>query len=193
MQLIDVNETPIERITPRGIQTSYQEFEFDLLIYATGFDAITGAFDRINFTGADGVALRDKWADGPETFLGMQAAGFPNLLMLTGPQGGSVATNFPRGIETSVDWITDLLSYMREHGYRRVETREAAELEWLQHVQEMYQFQLMSKVKSWFTGYNSNVDGHDTIRYQIYPGGAPRYRERLAEVAANGYEGFRLA
>ena len=193
VRLIDINETPIERITPRGIQTSYQEFEFDLLIYATGFDAITGAFDRVNFTGADGVALRDKWADGPETFLGMQAAGFPNLLMLTGPQGGSVATNFPRGIETSVDWITDLLSYMREHGYRRVETREAAELEWLQHVQEMYQFQLMSKVKSWFTGYNSNVDGHDTIRYQIYPGGAPRYRERLAEVAANGYEGFRLA
>ena len=192
VHLIDINETPIERITPSGVQTSYQEFEFDLIIYATGFDAITGAFDRINFTGAGGVALRDKWSDGPDTFLGMQTSGFPNLLMLTGPQGGSVSTNFPRGIETSVDWITDLVCYMRDHGYRRVESREAAELEWLQHVQEMYQFQLMSKVKSWFTGYNSNVDGHDTIRYQIYPGGAPRYRQRLEEVAANGYEGFQL-
>ena len=192
VRLIDINETPIERITPKGVQTTYQEFEFDLIIYATGFDAITGAFDRINFTGVDGVALRDQWADGPDTFLGMGTTGFPNLLMLSGPQGGSVSTNYPRGIETSVDWITDLLCYMRDHGYRRVESREDAELEWLQHVQEMYQFQLMSKVKSWFTGYNSNVEGHDTIRYQIYPGGAPRYRERLEEVASSGYEGFKL-
>ena len=193
VHLIDINETPIERITPKGVQTTYQEFEFDLIIYATGFDAITGAFDRINFTGVDGVALRDQWADGPDTFLGMGTTGFPNLLMLSGPQGGSVSTNYPRGIETSVDWITDLLCYMRDHGYRRVESREEAELEWLQHVQEMYQFQLMSKVKSWFTGYNSNVEGHDTIRYQIYPGGAPRYRERLEEVASSGYEGFQLS
>ena len=192
VHLIDINETPIERITPNGVQTTYQEFEFDLIIYATGFDAITGAFDRINFTGVDGVALRDQWADGPDTFLGMGTTGFPNLLMLSGPQGGSVSTNYPRGIETSVDWITDLLCYMRDHGYRRVESREDAELEWLQHVQEMYQFQLMSKVKSWFTGYNSNVEGHDTIRYQIYPGGAPRYRERLEEVASSDYEGFQL-
>ena len=192
VRLIDINETPIERITPKGVQTTYQEFEFDLIIYATGFDAITGAFDRINFTGVDGIALRDQWADGPDTFLGMGTTGFPNLLMLSGPQGGSVSTNYPRGIETSVDWITDLLCYMRDHGYRRVESREDAELEWLQHVQEMYQFQLMSKVKSWFTGYNSNVEGHDTIRYQIYPGGAPRYREHLEEVASSGYEGFKL-
>ena len=196
VHLIDINETPIERITPKGIQTSYQEFEFDLIIYATGFDAITGAFDRINFTGTDGLPLRDKWSDSPDTFLGMQTAGFPNLLMLSGPQGGSVSTNYPRGIETSVDWISDLLAYMRDHGYRRVEAQPEAEQEWLRHVAEMYQFQLMSKIKSWFTGYNSNIDGHgkhDRTRYMIYPGGAPRYRERLAEVASNGYEGFSLS
>ena len=193
VQLIDINETPIERITPKGVRTSYQEFEFDMIIYATGFDAITGAFDRINFTGADGLALRDKWSESPDTFLGMQTAGFPNLLMLSGPQGGSVSTNYPRGIETSVDWISDLLVYMRDHGYRRVEARAEAEQEWLQHVQEMYQFQLMSKIKSWFTGYNSNVEGHNTIRAMIYPGGAPRYRERLEEVAGSGYEGFSLS
>ena len=193
VQLIDINETPIERITPKGVRTSYQEFEFDMIIYATGFDAITGAFDRINFTGTEGLALRDKWSESPDTFLGMQTAGFPNLLMLSGPQGGSVSTNYPRGIETSVDWISDLLVYMRDHGYRRVEARAEAEQEWLQHVQEMYQFQLMSKIKSWFTGYNSNVEGHNTIRAMIYPGGAPRYRERLEEVAGSGYEGFSLS
>jgi cation diffusion facilitator CzcD-associated flavoprotein CzcO len=193
VHLIDINDTPIERITPSGIRTSYQDFEFDLIIYATGFDAITGAFDRINFNGVDGLPLREKWTKSPDTLLGMQTSGFPNLLMLSGPQGGSVSTNYPRGIETSVDWITDLLVYMREHGYRRVEARAEAELEWLQHVQEMYQFQLMSKIKSWLTGYNSNVEGHDQTRYVIYPGGAPRYRQRLAEVAEAGYEGFSLS
>ncbi len=196
VRLIDINETPIERITPTGLKTSEQDYEFDLIIYATGFDAITGAFDRINMTGSDGLALREKWAESPDTLLGMQTSGFPNLLMLSGPQGGSVSTNYPRGIETAVDWISDLLCYMRDHGYRRIEANADAESAWRQHVQEMYQFQLMSKVKSWFTGYNSNVDGHgkhDHQRYMIYPGGAPRYRERLEEVAANGYEGFTLS
>ena len=193
VQLIDLNDTPIERITPKGVQTSAQEFEFDLIVYATGFDAITGAFDRINFTGSGGLPLREKWAKSPDTFLGMQTSGFPNLLMLSGPQGGSVSTNYPRGIETAVDWISGLLVYMREHGYRRVEARAEAEQEWLQHVQEMYQFQLMSKIKSWLTGYNSNVDDHDRIRYMIYPGGAPRYRKHLEGVAESGYEGFSLS
>ncbi len=196
VHLIDINETPIERITAKGIRTSYQEFEFDLIIYATGFDAITGAFDRINFTGSAGLPLRDKWAESPDTFLGMQTSGFPNLLMLSGPQGGSVSTNYPRGIETSVNWISELLGYMRDHGYRRVEAQPEAEQEWRGHVAEMYQFQLMNKIRSWLTGYNSNVDGHgkhDQTRYVIYPGGALRYRERLAEVAGNGYEGFSLS
>ena len=193
VELIDINETPIERITQKGVRTSYREFEFDLIVYATGFDAITGAFDRINFTGSNGLPLREKWAKSPDTLLGMQTSGFPNLLMLSGPQGGSVSTNYPRGIETAVDWISELLTYMREHGYRRVEAQVEAEQAWLQHVQEMYQFQLMSKIKSWLTGYNSNVEDHDRIRYMIYPGGAPRYRDRLAEVAGSGYEGFSLS
>ncbi|MCY3558695.1 MAG: NAD(P)/FAD-dependent oxidoreductase [Chloroflexi bacterium] len=193
VHLVDINETPIERITTRGLRTAERDYEFDLIIYATGFDAITGAFDRMNMIGSGGLALRDKWSESPDTLLGMQTSGFPNLLMLSGPQGGSVSTNYPRGIETAVDWISDLLVYMRDHGYRRVEANAEAESSWRQHVQEMYQFQLMSKVKSWFTGYNSNVDGHDVPRLMIYPGGAPRYRERLEEVAANDYEGFHLS
>ena len=193
VHLVDINASPIERITPRGLRTSEREYEFDLIIYATGFDAITGAFDRINFRGVGGASLRDQWAEGPNTFLGMQTSNFPNLLMLSGPLGGSVSTNYPRGIETAADWISELIAYMREHGYERVEPLPEAEREWYQRVDEMYRFQLASKVKSWFTGYNSNVEGHDRIRNLIWPGGAPRYREHLAEVAGSGYEGFALS
>ena len=193
VHLVDLNATPIERITQNGIQTTAQEYQFDIIIYATGFDAITGAFDRIDFRGVGGAALRDQWKDGPNTFLGMQTSGFPNLLMLSGPLGGSVSTNYPRGIETAVDWISELLAYMRAHGHERVEPLPSAEAEWLQRVDEMYSFQLASKVKSWFTGYNSNVEGRDRIRTLIWPGGAPRYREHLERVASNGYEGFTLS
>jgi cation diffusion facilitator CzcD-associated flavoprotein CzcO len=190
VHLVDLNDTPIERITPRGIRTTERELEFDIIVYATGFDAVTGAFDRIEFIGAKGQRLRDKWRDGPRTYLGLQTAGFPNLITLAGPQGASVSTNFPRGIEDAVDWATDLVRYLREHGYTRVEPTPDAEQEWNQHVEDMYAGLLLSKAKSWFTGFNSNVDGHDKPRYLIYNGGAPKYRKRLAEVAANEYEGF---
>ncbi|MPY93931.1 MAG: NAD(P)-binding protein [Acidimicrobiia bacterium] len=190
VDLVDINETPIERVTPTGLRTSGRDYEFDVIVYATGFDAVTGAFDRIEFTGANGASLRDKWRDGPATYLGMQTAGFPNLITLAGPQGGSVSTNFPRGIEDAVDWATELVTYLHDHGYRSVEPTPEAEEEWTEHVKEMYALLLLSKAKSWFTGYNSNVEGHDKPRYLIYNGGAPRYRKRLAEVAANDYEGF---
>jgi cation diffusion facilitator CzcD-associated flavoprotein CzcO len=192
VHLIDLNETPIERITPAGIKTSDQEYEFDVIIYATGFDAITGAFDRIEFIGTDGQKLSDKWFDGPITYLGLQTTGFPNLIILAGPQGGSVATNFPRGIEEAVDWATELFKHLRENGYSRVEPTQEAEDEWTEHVKETYTYSLLGTTKSWFTGYNSNVAGHDKLRYMIYNGGAPRYRKRLREVAENGYEGFAL-
>ena len=192
VHLIDINETPIERITPAGIKTSDQEHEFDVIIYATGFDAITGAFDRIEFIGAEGQKLSDKWLDGPITYLGLQTAGFPNMIILAGPQGGSVSTNFPRGIEEAVDWSTALFKHLRAKGYSRVEPTQEAEDEWTEHVKETYKYSLLGTTKSWFTGYNSNVPGHDNLRYMIYNGGAPRYRERLAQVAENGYQGFAL-
>ena len=188
--LVDLNETPIECVTDDGIRTSAGEHEFDVIVYATGFDAITGAFDRIDFEGADGSHLKDKWQDGPVTYLGLQTAGFPNLVTLAGPQSGSVSTNFPRGIEEAVDWTTGLVRFMREHGYQRVEADPGAEAEWTEHVKSLYGFGLATTTKSWFTGYNSNVDGHDTLRYMVYFGGAPKYRERLAEVVDNDYEGF---
>jgi cation diffusion facilitator CzcD-associated flavoprotein CzcO len=193
VRLVDIMETPIERITPTGIKTTEEELDFDLIVYATGFDAITGAFDRIDFIGVDGQKLRDKWADNPITYLGVQIHGFPNLFTLAGPTAGSNSTNFPRGIEAGVDWATDLAKHIIANGISRVEADADAEQEWTDHVRELYGMVLLRKAKSWFTGYNSNVEGHDKTRYLIYNGGAPRYRQRLEEVAANSYEGFTMS
>lgn len=192
VSLVNINDTPIERVTKKGIKTSEREHEFDIIIYATGFDAITGAFDRIDITGTHGQKLADKWIDGPITYLGLQSAGFPNLITLAGPQGGSVSTNFPRGIEEAVDWATDLITYMNKHGYKRIEPSEDAELEWGEDVKHTYSLSLIPTAKSWFTGYNSNVPDHDKLRYLIYNGGAPKYRERLTQVAEHEYEGFKF-
>ncbi len=192
VHLVDLNDTPIERITPAGIKTSDREYPFDMIIYATGFDAITGAFDRIEFRGVGGEKLSDKWIDGPITYLGLQTVGFPNMITLAGPQGGSVSTNFPRGIEEAVDWATDLLIHMRAHHYTRIEPSPEAEDEWTAHVKDTYNYSLLGNTKSWFTGYNSNVPGHDKLRYMIYNGGTPRYRQRLTQVAESGYTGFNL-
>lgn len=192
VHLVDINETPIQRITPTGIETTESETEFDVIIYATGFDAVTGAFDRIDFVGTNGQKLRDKWRDGPITYLGVQTVGFPNLLTLAGPTAGSVSTNFPRGIETAVEWASELVEHMLANDLTRVEALQEAETEWTEHVKDLYGFLLLGKAESWFTGFNSNVPGHNKTRYMIYNGGAPRYRKRLKEVAANGYEGFVL-
>lgn len=192
VELVDITETPIERVTKRGIKTSDGEKPFDLIVYATGFDAITGAFDRIDITGIGGRRLRDKWRDGPITYLGLQVSEFPNMLILAGPQGGSVSTNFPRGIEEAVDWLTDLIIHMRDTHSDRVEPHPEAEQQWGEHVKDAYKYSLFQTAKSWFTGYNSNVPGHDRMRYLIYNGGSPRYRKWLADVAGDGYRGFDL-
>lgn len=193
VRLVDINETPIVEVTGQGIRTSAGELEFDVIIYATGFDAITGAFDRIDFSGVDGRSLKDKWSDGPVTYLGLQTAGFPNLITLAGPQSGSVSTNYPRGIEEAVDWTAKLIEYLRNNGLHRIEATPDAEDKWVEHVKSFYDGSMISRTKSWFTGYNSNVDDHDRLRYLVYFGGAPKFRERLAEVAEHGYEGFSLS
>jgi cation diffusion facilitator CzcD-associated flavoprotein CzcO len=196
VQLVDLTETPIERITPTGVQTTGAHYEFDLIVYATGFDAMTGAFDRIDFVGVDGAKLRERWDQGPETYLGVQSVGFPNLLILAGPQSGSGFTNFGRGVEEMVDWTTALLQHLRANGHTRIEPTAEAEAEWCQHVRDMYDLLLLGKVRSWFTGYNSNLEGRDRqdgIRHVVYNGGAPRYRKRLTEVAEQDYAGFVLS
>jgi len=192
VHLVDISETPIVEVTETGLRTTERDYDFDIIVYATGFDAITGAFDRIDIQGVGGAKLRDNWNDGPSTFLGMLVHGFPNFLMPSGPQSGSASTNYPRGIETGVNWCTKLLEYMWEHGYTRAEPRLEAQQQWADHVKQMYSAMLMRKAKSWFTGYNSNVPGHEhgKIRYFVYNGGTPKYVGQINEVAANRYEGI---
>jgi cation diffusion facilitator CzcD-associated flavoprotein CzcO len=192
VHLVDIEETPIVEITPDGVRTTDQERPFDVIVYATGFDAITGAYDRVDFVGSGGRRLRDLWDRGPSTYLGVFVAGFPNLVMLAGPQGASNSTNYPRAIEYVVDWATDLYRHLAAHGLTRVEAEEDAQAEWTRHIEDLYGGLLLRKAKSWFTGYNENVEGHDITRYLIYNGGAPRYRKYLDAVAAEGYRGLRL-
>jgi cation diffusion facilitator CzcD-associated flavoprotein CzcO len=192
VELVDVRATPIERITPTGIRTSDRERAFDMIVYATGFDAITGAFDRIDIRGAGGVRLRDKWAGGPRTYLGIQIAGFPNMFTLVGPHNAASFCNIPRCIEQNVDWVTGLLRHLQSENLTCVEPTPAAEAAWTQHVHETAQRFLLTKVDSWMMGINSNVAGKDTRTFLLYAGGAPAYRKRCDEVAAKGYEGFVL-
>jgi cation diffusion facilitator CzcD-associated flavoprotein CzcO len=195
VHLVDLHETPIERITRKGIKTTEREYEFDIIVYATGFDAVTGAYDRIDIRGVGGQSLKEKWQDGPQTFLGLHVSGFPNMLMPTGPQAGSASTNFPRGIEIGVDWVTDLLQYMWKQGYTREEATPEAEQNWVGYVKKLYEIMLMRKAQGWFTGYNSNVEGHEkgTMRYLVFNGGTPKYRQKIAEVVDNGYAGLTLS
>ncbi|MCW5734032.1 MAG: NAD(P)/FAD-dependent oxidoreductase [Enhydrobacter sp.] len=189
VHLVDISETPLVRITETGLRTTERDYEFDIIVYATGFDAITGAFDKIDIRGVGGEALADKWRTTISTYLGMMVHGFPNLLMPAGPQSGSASTNYPRGIETGVNWCTDFLEHVRATGYTRFEATEAAEKRWTEHVTGMYAMMLMRKAKSWFTGYNSNVPGHEqgTIRYLVYNGGSPKYVGIINSAAAKGY------
>ena len=192
VRLVDLVETPIERITAAGIETSAESFDLDLIVYATGFDAVTGAFDRIDFRGEKGRPLKEKWADGPRTYLGIQTEGFPNLLTLVGPHNAATFCNIPRCIEQNVDWVTDLLRYMGERGLTRVAATPAAEDAWTQHVYETAELSLIPTADSWFMGVNQNLPDKKRT-FMAYLGGAPAYRARCDEVTANGYEGFALA
>jgi cation diffusion facilitator CzcD-associated flavoprotein CzcO len=190
VRLVDTRATPIERITETGIRTSDAEFEFDMIIYATGFDAITGAFDRIVFRGTDGQLLKDHWADGPKTYLGLMSAGFPNMLTIVGPHNASTRCNIPRCIEQNVDWVSGLMRAARDGGITRIEATPEAEADWSRHVETLADGMLYTQIDSWATGINSNVEGRNVRRILQYQGGAPAYRARCDEVAANGYAGM---
>jgi cation diffusion facilitator CzcD-associated flavoprotein CzcO len=189
--LVDIKETPIERITPKGIKTSNAEYEFDIIIYATGFDAITGSFDRIDLRGVDGLRLKDKWASGPQTYLGVLVEGFPNMMMLMGPH--TALGNIPRSIEYNVEWVTGLLRHARDHDLTRVEATDAGVASWTNHVKSLGVGLLSNEVNSWMTGINTNVEGKQTRIIARYSGSAPAYRARCDEVAANNYQELALA
>jgi len=189
--LVDtLHDEPIERITPRGIETTKREHEFDILIYATGFDGVTGAFDRIDIRGTGGVRLRDAWAESPRTYLGMLAEGFPNMLMVLGPH--TARGNIPQAVEHSVEFQAGILRFMRERGYVRVETRPEHVAEWTETVIKAADALLSSKVDSWQTGVNRNVEGRSVRRVLGYNGHGIYFRRKTDEVAEGGYKEFLL-
>ena len=187
--LVDViNDEQIECITPNGVKTTAKEYEFDIMVYATGFDGVTGAFDRIDFRGPNGVRLRDVWADGPRTYLGMVPDGFPNMLMALGPH--TARGNIPQAVEHSVNFQAGLLRHMKEHGYTRVETRLEQVEAWTETVIKAAEPLLSSKVDSWQTGVNRNVEGRQVRRVLGYNGNGAHFRKTTDDVAAGGYKEF---
>ena len=187
VSLVDIRSAPIEAITPAGLRTKDAEYEVDVLVFATGFDAMTGSLLRIDIVGADGLRLADAWAEGPRTYLGLQVAGFPNLFTITGPGSPSVLVNMPTAIEHHVDWIADCILRMREQGKTRIEAAEDAQDAWVEHVAEVSKATLMGKANSWYVG--ANIPGKARV-VMPYTGGQPMYRERCEAVAKADYEGF---
>ena len=190
VELIDIIETPIEKITPEGIVTTDREFEFDIIIYATGFNAILGSYDRINIVGVDGRKLKEQWSEELSTFLGIQINNFPNLFMILGPH--ALLGNNPRSIEFNVEWITDLIEHMEAGKLTRAEATNEAVAGWYRHVLEEGEGLLANQIDSWMTGVNSNLDGRQKRIVARYSGTQSTFRKRCREVAASGYAELNL-
>jgi cyclohexanone monooxygenase len=189
VKLVDVRSTPITEITPDGLRTGDTEYALDVIVFATGFDAMTGALAKIDIRGVDGVALRDEWAAGPRTYLGLMSAGFPNLFMITGPGSPSVLSNMIVSIEQHVEWLTDCIAHLSARGLSRIEPTPEAQDNWVAHVNEVAHRTLYPHANSWYMG--ANVPGKPRV-FMPYIGGVGVYRQTCADIAANGYEGFRL-
>ena len=192
VKLVDINETPIERITPTGIKTSDAEYEFDIIIYATGFDAITGAFDRIDIRGVDGVRLKDKWKDGPQTYLGVLVEGFPEHADGDGPACRARQFSARRRIQRRLGDRSDPPCARprpdADRGHRRGRRRSGPTTSWRRG-----EGLLINEIDSWMTGVNRNVEGKQTRKIMRYSGGHPAFREHCDAVAAEGYRELALA
>jgi cyclohexanone monooxygenase len=187
VSLVDLRRSPIVEFVPEGIRTSAAVHQLDVVIFATGFDTITGALTRIDFRGRNGRSLADKWSTGAQTYLGLGVAGFPNLFTITGPLSPSVLANMPTAIEQHVDWITECLLFMRKHGYSVVEPTEEAEQEWTRHSMEVAAGSLFPLANSWYLG--CNVPGKPRV-FGVYVGGFGHYKRKCDQVTNAGYEGF---
>ena len=185
VKLVSMLEQPIERITPTGVETSQDAYEFDVIVYATGFDAVTGAFDRMDIRGAGGVALKEKWSAGPRTFVGLMVDEFPNMFMIMGPH--AALGNNPRSIEHNAEWIDRLIGEMTDAGRIRAEARPEAVDDWHALVADIAAGQLSNEIDSWMTGVNMNVEGKQVRTIVRYSGSAPEYRARCEAVADGGY------
>ncbi len=187
--LVDIRSAPIEEITPVGLRTRDAAYALDSIVFATGFDAMTGALLAIDIRGRDGGMLKRKWADGPRTYLGIATAGFPNLFIITGPGSPSVLSNMIVSIEQHVDWIADCIAYLHAHDLRGIEATVAAEDGWVAHVNAVANTTLYPLANSWYMG--ANIPGKPRI-FMPYVGGVGAYRQKCDAIAAQGYEGFTL-
>jgi cyclohexanone monooxygenase len=188
--LVDIRRAPIESITPTGVVTAAATYEFDALVFATGFDAMTGALANIDIRGKNDQSLTDKWRDGPRSYLGLAAAGFPNLFLITGPGSPSVLSNMVVSIEQHVDWIADCLVHLRSAGLGRIEATTQAEDDWVTLVAALADFTLFPQGNSWYIG--ANIEGKPRV-FMPYIGGVNTYRAQCDDIAAKDYEGFSLS
>jgi cation diffusion facilitator CzcD-associated flavoprotein CzcO len=186
VELVDVSGSPIEEITPRGLRVSGRDYEFDCIVFATGFDAMTGTLLKIDIRGRHGLRLVDAWAEGPRTYLGLSVAGFPNLFTVSGPGSPSVLTNMVVSIEQHVNWIADCLEYLSQNGYESIEATTEAQETWVAYVNAIADFTLFPSCNSWYLG--ANVPDKPRVFMPLV--GFPPYVEKCDEVAAKGYEGF---
>jgi cyclohexanone monooxygenase len=187
--LVDIRSAPIESITETGVRTATAEYEFDIIVLATGFDAMTGPLMKLGIVGRDGLKLSDKWAHGPRTYLGLTVSGFPNLFLITGPQSPSVLYNMPLAIEDHVDFVAEAITYMRDRGLDVIEATLESEDKWVADALEISSQTLLPGTDSWYMG--ANIPGKPRI-CMLYLGGAPAYRATCDDVVANGYTGFTL-
>jgi cation diffusion facilitator CzcD-associated flavoprotein CzcO/acetyl esterase/lipase len=188
VRLVDLRRTPIVAVTEAGIDTAEESFEFDAIVFATGFDAMTGPLVSVSVTGTEGVTLEDKWRHGPVTYLGLMTTGFPNFFTITGPQSPSVLSNMVVSIEQHVDWIADCLRRLRAENLDRIEPTPLAEAGWVRHNQDCADITLYPRANSWYMG--ANVPGKPRV-FLPYVGGVDAYRRACDEVAENGFVGFR--
>ena len=185
VDLVSMLETPIERITADGIRTTAANYAFDIIVYATGFDAVTGSFDRIDIAGRGGVRLKQKWRGGPTTFVGVMVDEFPNMFMVMGPH--AALGNNPRSIEFNVDWVSDLIGHSVRSGFTEAEARKDSVKQWNEFVRQKAEGLLSNEIDSWMTGVNMNVEGKQTRTLVRYSGTAPEYRAWCSRVAAEDY------
>jgi len=189
VHLVNLQRTPLVEVTEKGIRTSEQEYEFDAIVYATGFDAMTGSLTNVDIRGRDGISLKETWSAGPRTYLGIGSAGFPNLFMITGPGSPSVLSNMVVSIEQHVDWVAAAVEHLESQGLRAIEATQEAQDAWVDHVNEIASYTLYPKANSWYMG--ANVPGKPRV-FMPYAGGVGEYRKKCDDVAAKGYEGFAL-
>ncbi len=191
VSIVDLRKGGIEELTATGLRTANAEYEFDILVYATGFDAMTGGMTAIDIRGKGGESIKDKWADGPTAYLGLQVCGFPNLFTITGPGSPSILSNVIVSIEYHCEWIDQTISYLRDNNIKAMEAEQSAADEWAIHVNDAAQgtMYVAPTCNSWYLG--SNIEGKKRM-FMPYLGGVDKYDEKCREVVANGYEGFSL-